>query len=287
MCFHLDGIVQGYELIKTEDIPRITNSTFSPSVIRQTAESLLEFLKRNCTKEGGTYWLFKAAGDDVVKLYDLSNLRSDEANSVPWQDGSENPFAYPVAMLLYRAAKNMSQSKTENNPASILRLLINCLRLLDRKHHPDLYSSVSYMIVELLLLPDLDTRPIPELSNGSQDRLLQAIGYLEGGLRSLKALESGASEASSSPPKSASKGESPPTTQQATSLKSRYRTMLWKMAHTFWTLGRHYFEADHLGRALACAYKGAEVIEDSKEGQLEEQELQQEIMTLFGDASFG
>jgi len=36
MCFHLNGIVQGYELFKTEDLPNLENSAFSPSVVQDT-----------------------------------------------------------------------------------------------------------------------------------------------------------------------------------------------------------------------------------------------------------
>ncbi|XP_035783260.1 erythroid differentiation-related factor 1-like [Anopheles albimanus] len=74
MCYHLDGIVQRYELIKTEDLPRLENSAFSPQLIRNVAQNILAFLKANVTKAGHTYWLFKARNDDVVKLYDLTTL---------------------------------------------------------------------------------------------------------------------------------------------------------------------------------------------------------------------
>ncbi|XP_049532547.1 erythroid differentiation-related factor 1 [Anopheles darlingi] len=74
MCYHLDGIVQRYELIKTEDLPRLENSEFSPQLIRNVAQNILAFLKANVTKAGHTYWLFKARNDDVVKLYDLTTL---------------------------------------------------------------------------------------------------------------------------------------------------------------------------------------------------------------------
>jgi len=71
MCYHLNGIVQKYELIKTEDLPHLENSKFSPKVIRDIAQNILSFLKSNATKAGHTYWLFKGKNDDVVKLYDL------------------------------------------------------------------------------------------------------------------------------------------------------------------------------------------------------------------------
>lgn len=59
MCYHLDGIVQKYELIKTEDLPQLPESKFSPKVIRDVAQNILSFLKANATKAGHTYWLFK------------------------------------------------------------------------------------------------------------------------------------------------------------------------------------------------------------------------------------
>lgn len=59
MCYHLDGIVQKYELIKTEDLPNLDDSKFSAKVIRDVAQNILSFLKNNATKAGHTYWLFK------------------------------------------------------------------------------------------------------------------------------------------------------------------------------------------------------------------------------------
>ena len=59
MCYHLNGIVQSYELIKTEDIPNLDGSKFSASVVKDVATNILSFLKSNATKEGHTYWLFK------------------------------------------------------------------------------------------------------------------------------------------------------------------------------------------------------------------------------------
>lgn len=59
MCFHLDGIVQKYELVKTEELPQRVGSNFSAKVIRDVAQNILSFLKTNAAKAGHTYWLFK------------------------------------------------------------------------------------------------------------------------------------------------------------------------------------------------------------------------------------
>lgn len=84
--------------MKTEDLPNMEHSKFSPKVIRNVAQNILSFLKSNATKAGHTYWLFKGPHDDVVKLYDLTSLCPGDL---------DNPFTTPVAMLLYRVARNM------------------------------------------------------------------------------------------------------------------------------------------------------------------------------------
>lgn len=59
MCYHLDGIVQKYQLIKTEDLPHTAECQFSPRLVRDVAQNILAFLNSKATKEGHTYWLFK------------------------------------------------------------------------------------------------------------------------------------------------------------------------------------------------------------------------------------
>ena len=83
-CYHLKGIVQSYELMKTED-PK-----WSRLLLKK---NILSFLKSKATKEGHTYWLFKGKDDDVVKLYDLTTLCSDVD-----EEEKANPFTVPVAV---------------------------------------------------------------------------------------------------------------------------------------------------------------------------------------------
>nr|XP_032640501.1 erythroid differentiation-related factor 1-like isoform X1 [Chelonoidis abingdonii] len=132
MCFHVNGIVQKYEMIKTEDIPNLENSNFSTKVIKDIAQNILSFLKSNCTKEGHTYWLFKASGSDIVKLYDLTTLCEET------EDKYQNPFTMPVAILLYKVACNMMMKKNQNKKhyGTIRTLLLNCVKLLDKTRHP-------------------------------------------------------------------------------------------------------------------------------------------------------
>ncbi|XP_055390389.1 erythroid differentiation-related factor 1 isoform X2 [Condylostylus longicornis] len=168
MCYHIDGIVQKYELIKTEDLPFLEDSQFSPQIIRNVAQNILAFLKANATKAGHTYWLFKGKNDDVVKLYDLTtlcesdkgakggvdpekdkNLNSEE--NMPHRK-NENPFTVSVAMLLYSVARNLrnaSEKITAKKAGSIKALLENCLKLLPKEKYPQIVTSSHYMLADL------------------------------------------------------------------------------------------------------------------------------------------
>ncbi|XP_052052575.1 erythroid differentiation-related factor 1 isoform X1 [Apodemus sylvaticus] len=150
MCFHVNGIVQKYEMIKTEEIPNLENSNFSTKVIKDIAQNILSFLKSNCTKEGHTYWLFKASGSDIVKLYDLTTLCEET------EDKYQNPFTMPVAILLYKVACNMMMKKNQNKKhyGTIRTLLLNCVKLLDKSRHPQIIASANYMLSELFQLDE-------------------------------------------------------------------------------------------------------------------------------------
>ncbi|KAL4703602.1 hypothetical protein ACJJTC_006779 [Scirpophaga incertulas] len=137
MCYHLDGIVQKYEPMKTEELPNLENSRFSPKVIRNVAQNILSFLKSNVTKAGHTYWLFKGPHDDVVKLYDLTSLCPDSL---------DNPFTTPVAMLLYRVARNM---KITNRTKHVKQLLEHVIVLLKAERYPQIVASSHYMLADL------------------------------------------------------------------------------------------------------------------------------------------
>ncbi|XP_050296078.1 erythroid differentiation-related factor 1 [Anthonomus grandis grandis] len=152
MCYHLNGIVQKYELIKTEDLPRLDNSKFSPKLIRDVAQSILSFLKSNATKAGHTYWLFKGKNEEVVKLYDLTSLCSEEDVLK-----GQNPFTIPVAMLLYKVARNMKSSKNSRSQLATIRMLLkNTVKLLPEEKYPEIVTSSHYMLSDLYIPAELN-----------------------------------------------------------------------------------------------------------------------------------
>ncbi|XP_041369063.1 erythroid differentiation-related factor 1-like [Gigantopelta aegis] len=159
MCFHLNGIVQKYELIKTEDIPNLDDCKFDPQLITDIARNILSFLKSNATKEGHTYWLYKDVDDDVVKLYDLTALCGEGKT-----DRCQNPFTVPVGILLYRVARNMRQSADRKSMATIRELLENSLLLLDEDKHSQVCTSAHYLLSDLYV-PDCSVHDVWSISS--------------------------------------------------------------------------------------------------------------------------
>lgn len=162
MCYHLDGIVQKYEIIKTEDLPYLEDSQFSPQVVKNVAQNILSFLKANATKEGHTYWLFKGRNDDVVKLYDLTTLCKNQSSSNDECDETQgNPFTVPVAMLLYTVARNMKNRNPQISPktaGNIRALLDNCIKLLPKEKYPQIVTSSHYILSDLHIPAGIDPK---------------------------------------------------------------------------------------------------------------------------------
>ncbi|KAJ0170754.1 hypothetical protein K1T71_013526 [Dendrolimus kikuchii] len=165
MCYHLDGIVQKYEPMKTEDLPNMENSKFSPKVIRNVAQNILSFLKSNATKAGHTYWLFKGPHDDVVKLYDLTSLCPDNL---------DNPFTTPVAMLLYRVARNM---RLTNRSKHVRQLLEHVVELLKVERYPQIVASSHYMLADLYV-PATTNPASPDFKDESSDSETEDTDYV-------------------------------------------------------------------------------------------------------------
>lgn len=193
MCFHLDGIIQKYQMIRTEDLPKLSNdSKFDEAAVMRVAKNILAFLRRNATKEGHTYWLFKAKDSEYVKLYDLTSLcdekgigdeeeaeRKDQGKMT--DEDRKNPFQNAVAMLLYKLARNLihkhrlsllqSKMKSEKEKeaerimdkenkdppdAAARRVLLNCMALLNKEKFPQIAASASYLLSDIYIPDDLN-----------------------------------------------------------------------------------------------------------------------------------
>ncbi|XP_056167993.1 uncharacterized protein LOC115681614 isoform X2 [Syzygium oleosum] len=146
ICYHQNGVVQGYELLKTEDIFLLKGISedgtpaFNPHVVQQNGLSVLRFLQENCKQDPGAYWLYKGAGEDVIQLFDLavipknhSSDNSDDSSSSlpsPMHRGRSDSL-FSLGTLLYRIAHRLSLSVTPKDKEKCASFIRKCLELLD------------------------------------------------------------------------------------------------------------------------------------------------------------
>ncbi|KAB2635406.1 hypothetical protein D8674_025940 [Pyrus ussuriensis x Pyrus communis] len=166
ICYHENGVVQGYELLKTDDIFLLKGISeegapaFHPDVVQQNGLSVLRFLQENCKQDPGAYWLYKNAGEDVIQLFDLSiipkncssNDCDDSSSSLPsLLHRGRSDSLYSLGTLLYRSAHRLSLSVAPNNMAKCARFFQKCLEFLDAPDHLVVRASAHEQFARLIL----------------------------------------------------------------------------------------------------------------------------------------
>ncbi|KAK8958558.1 hypothetical protein KSP40_PGU022057 [Platanthera guangdongensis] len=150
ICYHQNGVVQGYELLKTDDIFLLKGVSedgipaFHPQVVQQNGLSVLRFLQENCKQDPGAYWLYKGSGEDVIQLFDLSALpknhtdgdhdKSPSSLSSLMQKGRRD-IMFSLGTLLYRVAHRLSLSKVPSNLIKCANFFKKCLDFLHEQDH--------------------------------------------------------------------------------------------------------------------------------------------------------
>jgi len=149
MYFHDNGFLKSFEKLPTENIPKISN--FEPEVVQDLATNIISYLRRACTQQGHTYWMYKAADDDIVKLYDLTSVSRIQGEE--HKTSQYNPYTVSVAELLFELAtrkfselelkmkgssnKSKDKHRFDKEIKNVRKLLTNCLLLLETNNHED------------------------------------------------------------------------------------------------------------------------------------------------------
>ncbi|KAL3503864.1 hypothetical protein ACH5RR_033705 [Cinchona calisaya] len=171
ICYHQNGVVQGYELLKTEDIFLLKGISedgtpaFHPHVVQQNGLMVLRFLQENCKQDPGAYWLYKSAGEDLIQLFDLSIMPKnhspddcdDKHSALPSliQRGRSD-FLLSLGTLLYRIAHRLSFSMSPDKRARCVRFFRQCLDLLDEPDHLVVRAFAHEQFARLLLVDDVE-----------------------------------------------------------------------------------------------------------------------------------
>ena len=93
ICYHRDGEVSGYQLLKTEALPSFCGGDSGVALATMArARSILEFVKRNCTDDAATYCLTRGEGA-TLQLWRVESQRST------------TPFGRACALLCLRIAR--------------------------------------------------------------------------------------------------------------------------------------------------------------------------------------
>lgn len=150
ICYHQNGVVQGYELLKNDDIFLLKGVSddgtpaFHPQVVQQNGLAVLRFLQDNCKQDPGAYWLYKGAEEDVIQLYDMSILpqkhtagdhRSTCGPMSSLMNKGRKESLFSLGTLLYRVAHRMSLSKVPSNRAKCAKFFRKCLDFLSEQDH--------------------------------------------------------------------------------------------------------------------------------------------------------
>lgn len=166
ICYHHDGVVQGYELLKTDDIFLLKGiaedgtAVFHPQVVQQNGLSVLKFLQDNCKQDPGSYWLYKNAGEDLMQLFDLSVLSKSCSSDKDEKSCSSLPssknrrkadYSLPLGILLYRLAHRLSLSKVPNDRSKCAKLFKKCLEFLNEQEHLVVRACAHEQVARLIL----------------------------------------------------------------------------------------------------------------------------------------
>ncbi|KAI3919227.1 hypothetical protein MKW92_012795 [Papaver armeniacum] len=165
ICYHQNGVVQGYELLKTDDIFLLKGISedgtpaFHPQVVQQNGLSVLRFLQENCKQDPGAYWLYKSAGEDDIQLFDLSAIPKNpspddqdaSSDSLPSLMHGRRDSLFSLGTLLYRLAHRLSLSMAPSSRAKCANFFRKCLDFLDEQDHLVVRASAHEQFARLIL----------------------------------------------------------------------------------------------------------------------------------------
>ena len=73
VCYHRDGLIHHYDVLRTDDVARLCAPPFDPDAILAYAERVLAFLRLHCSDDGSQYWLLgDGTPEGGLHLYDVT-----------------------------------------------------------------------------------------------------------------------------------------------------------------------------------------------------------------------
>jgi len=196
-----------WRVINTQDLPAAEtgedDQQFDSDALLDQGRRLLHFLRQQCRREGGTYWLFREQNSPNAELFDLRCNEGKPPGSPDTESDKNSPFATTDSLVLPIASLCVHLAKAATNAAEQRQLLQKAFSLLEplKEEHPGLYSSValqlarSYMSASHNALPDsASTAASSTAEPPAAARLSVALRYLETLLSILTSPDDGAED---------------------------------------------------------------------------------------------
>eukprot|EP00930_Biecheleria_cincta_P085098 TRINITY_DN74515_c0_g1_i1.p1 TRINITY_DN74515_c0_g1~~TRINITY_DN74515_c0_g1_i1.p1 ORF type:complete len:1204 (-),score=206.68 TRINITY_DN74515_c0_g1_i1:141-3752(-) len=185
-----------WRVFNTADLPGAGTGEhlgFDANQLKDQGQRLLHFLRQQCHREGGTYWLFREKNSRAAELFDLSSSEIKHDGSFSsWETSpafrTTPSLAAPIASLCLHLAKAMPQDADQR------QLLQKGLHLLEpmKEEHFGLYSmtalqlACSYMRTPVAAISDAAQASAKQGSSPpAAARLSVALRYLESVLKLL------------------------------------------------------------------------------------------------------
>ncbi|KAF0689692.1 Aste57867_18875 [Aphanomyces stellatus] len=165
-CFHRDGHVQGYQMVRTEDLPFVHDpSLFDAHAVFQNAQSILSFLQEHCVDEAQTYWLTKSPQTGRLHLFQLPTKVSSTAD-------------HTVGMLCFQLANSIA-SDAAHDVRRAQRLYSKCIQLVDAAACPDVVAQACLALATTFIRPHVRPSLAVSLLVGEADACLRAKSMLD------------------------------------------------------------------------------------------------------------
>jgi tetratricopeptide (TPR) repeat protein len=162
ICWHEKGLLKGYLMMRTEDIPAMSGYAFEPAKVKTDALSVLRWMQQTCTRESSTYVLHRNSNDGELKMFDLQTI--NQLGGAAAKSSSEQHIAasYSVGMMCYRTAGCLSHATREEigQPTPELRakrvraLYKQALELLDGDTYPEERARAHEKLADTFIAPN-------------------------------------------------------------------------------------------------------------------------------------
>ncbi|PAV91024.1 hypothetical protein WR25_25705 isoform B [Diploscapter pachys] len=168
---HHSGVITDREVIIGDELPVLKDCEFHPDKLKTVATNIVTFLEQNVMQQGHTYWLYKEANKDELKLYDLTSICPEYAC-----DAQFNPFLTPVVNLLYRIAMRLMLASPDYRSDAVSNvingLLCSAQEIIKRDKLLEYAALIDYLMSGVYLMYSMEDR---ETIAAEQAKLVEGL----------------------------------------------------------------------------------------------------------------